>query len=136
MSKLAVIKQNMVANLNILGKVYVRNVDNIVCGNHFGTAENFNHLASLIFYRSLDVGCAHLRTFSVNHKGYVWRYSTYVTHNCAYSVWCGMCCIHTHYVHACKEELADKIDITTAVTNRCNNLCLFHCKKIYIMCFF
>ena len=34
--------------------------------------------------------------------------------------------VHTHNVDAREEEFADKVNIATAVTDRSNNLCLFH----------
>ena len=130
----AVVEEYMVANLNVLGEVDVRNVYDVVRRIHTRTTEYLNDIACLVLYRLGAASGSHLRTLCVDHKGKVGRNRSYILYNITYPVRRRMRCIHSHDVHSGKEQFAEELNITTAIANRSNNLCLFH--RMYIYMFF
>ena len=114
---LAVVEQDVVAHLHVLGKVGVRHVQNVVGRVDLGTAENAHGVAGLIFDGFFHACCTHLGTLGVDHEGEVWRHLTHVLYDVLYAVGCGVGCVHAHHVHSGKEQLADELFITFSIAN-------------------
>ena len=43
-----------------------------------------------------------------------------------------MRCVHAHHIHACQKELADEVLVTSQITDRSDNFCLFHSFYLFI----
>ena len=124
--ELTVIKQDVIAHLYIGSNIRIAQVHDVVRRLHLWATEDFHHVTSMIQYRLLHVGGAHLWSLGINHDTDVWRYGSNVLYNVTDTFLCGMCGVHTNHVHASKKEFADEILIASTIADGSDNLCLFH----------
>ena len=123
--QVAVIYQNVVAHLYILDKVGIGHADAFACGGLFGTSRylylvtglernGFGSQGSRTYFGTL---CIHQYGNPIGDRAYI-GYQLFET------LAPGMGCIHADDIHARFEQFSDKVNLTTLVGNRCNNLCL------------
>src|SRR5574344_47986 len=71
-----IIEENVVAHLHIVGKINIREIDDIMLCIHFRTTEDLHHIARFIINRLVTTGSAYLRTFSINEQANMVAHST------------------------------------------------------------
>ena len=121
-----IIKKHMVTLLNICRKVLIREIDDIMRRVYLWTTEQLHYVARLIRYGFSATRCTHLRTFGVNQYADMSAYLAHVPYYILYPLLRCMSRIHSNHIHTSIIELADEVHITATVTDRSNNLCLFH----------
>ena len=124
--KFAVIKQQIITHFHILCDIAIRNIDDIMRAVHLRTTEYFHHITGLILQGNFHSSGTNFRPFRINHDTDMWRNSTHILYNRSYTLWRCMSGIHSNHIHSCEEKLANKILITSPITYRGNNFCLFH----------
>ena len=121
-----IIEKNIVTHLHILRKVGVRDIDDVVCRVHLGSAEDLHRITRFVFDRLLDIRRTYLRAFGINKDTDMRRYGTRVLDDITDSIRCSVRRIHSHDIHSGIEKATDEVDITTAVADRAYYFCLFH----------
>ena len=122
----AVVEENVVSHLHVLRNVGIAKVHDVMTGVHVRASENLHHVTGLIFYRLIHTRRADLRTFRIYHQSNVRRHRSHISYYSTYPVWSGMGSIHADHIHSSEKQLANEVNVTPAVTDRSNNLCLFH----------
>ena len=61
-----IVKQDMIAHLNVLGKVDIRHIYDVVLTVNVGTSKYLDHVSRLILNRFFARGSADLRSFGVD----------------------------------------------------------------------
>jgi hypothetical protein len=97
-----------------------------VRGIHFGATENLHHITCFIGDGLWASGGTHLRTLGIDKDTNVVAHATHIINYVFNTLFIGMRRVHSHYIHACLEETADEILITSSVTNASYNFCLLH----------
>ena len=90
------------------------------------TAENLYHVARMIGYRGLYTGGSDFRTLGINHDAYMRRHRSHIAHDGPNAIGLGVGGIYAHHVYARKEELTDKVNVTSQVADGGYYLGLFH----------
>ena len=126
----AVVEEHMVANLNVLGEVDVRNVYDVVRRIHTRTTEYLNDIACLVLYRLGAASGSHLRTLCVDHKGKVGRNRSYILYNITYPVACAVF-IRTTFIPAKnnlrRNSTSQRRSLIEATIFVCFIVCIFIC---------
>ena len=121
-----IIKEQTVAHFQILSDVGIRETNFIVCGVYTRTTIHRCHLACLVSNGGFSTRGTHFRTFGINQNTYMWWYGTYVADDFLDTFGIGVCSVHTHYIHPCKEEFTEEFFIATQVTDGANDFSFFH----------
>ena len=79
--QLAIVEEQVVAYLHVIGNIGIAEIDNIMRSLHLWTAENLHHITYIIMYRLLDSCGTNLRTLGVYQNSDVGRYSSYIIDN-------------------------------------------------------
>ena len=122
----AIIKQYMVTFLDICRKILIRQIDNVMSGVDVRTSEELHHIARLVPDRCITSRSTNLRTFGIYQDADVTAHFAHVPYYILNTILRGMCRVHPDHIDASIIQLTDKIHITATVTDRGNNLCLFH----------
>ena len=124
--QVAVVYQDMPADVYILHKMRIGYGDTFVCRRLVGTAHYLNLVTHL--ERDGTVGqrsCPYFRPFGIHQYGNPIGNCTDIGYQFLKTFTTGMSRIHTNHVHTRLKQLSDKVNLTTLVGNSCNNLRLF-----------
>ena len=124
--QLAVVEENAIAHLHVVGDVGIRHVQYVVRCLHFGATEYFHDVSTLILNGFCNTGGSYFRSFGVYHQGDVRRNGTHILNDFLHSLFGGMRGVHSHHIHPSEKKLSYKFLITPAVADGGHNLCLFH----------
>ena len=79
--QLAIVEEQVVAYLHVIGNIGIAEIDNIMRRLHLWTAENLHHITYIIMYRLLDSCGTNFRTLGVYQNSDMGRYSSYIIDN-------------------------------------------------------
>ena len=79
--QLAIIEEQVVTNLHVIGNIGIAQIDNIMRSLHLRTAENLYHVTYIIMYRLLDSCSTNLRALGVYQYSDMGRYGSYIIDN-------------------------------------------------------
>ena len=79
--QLAIVEEQVVAYLHVIGNIGIAEIDNIMRRLHLWTTENLHHITYIIMYRLLDSCGTNLRALGVYQNTDMGRYSSYIIDN-------------------------------------------------------
>ena len=122
----AIVEENLVALVDVVGKIGVGEVYDVVFGVHFRTSEYLHHVAYLVVYWRTTASGPYFRSLGVDKYSDVVGNLSCVLYYLPYALWSGMGSVHSYNVHACLEKVVYELYATSAVADGCYNLSLFH----------